>query len=43
MADKPRMKYVEQNLTKEQIQSMNMVEKEERLTIRQTIMANRKK
>ena len=44
MADKllNEIRRLEQYLTKEQMQSMNMVEKEERLTIRQSL-ANRKK
>ena len=44
MADKllNEIRRLKQNLTKEQMQSMNMVEKEERLTIRQSL-ANRKK
>ena len=44
MADKllNEIRRLKQNLTKEQMQSMNMVEKEEHLTIRQSL-ANRKK
>ena len=44
MADKllNEIRRLKQNLTREQMQSMNMVEKEERLTIRQSL-ANRKK
>ena len=45
MADKllNEIRRLKQNLTKEQMQTMNMVEKEEHLTIRQSLDTNRKK